>query len=363
MNRAGPEVAENAGARPARGPARELIVAVLGGGESGEREVSLASARGVMAALGTTRSHSGCSIAVTDVRFVQLESKGVWRVGELETDACGALGALVDVDVFFICLHGGAGEDGTLQGLLASTGRRHTGSGVQASALCMDKLALRGLAREEGLRVAAGACIDAASWRADRGAALSRCAALSDSGWVIKPRRGGSSVDTALVDDAAALDAAVERVLAGGDDALIEQRIAGVELSCGVLESPEGVARALPPIEIQPDAGRFFDYQQKYSSAGARELCPPVSVDAASIERVQELAQRIHSAAGCRGYSRADFIVPRSSAGFEEPVLLEVNTLPGLTERSLLPQEAAAVGMGYGELCLRILEVASGPQP
>lgn len=353
---------DDAARTSAHGAQHELRVAVLGGGESGEREVSLASARAVFAALSAQRSHPRCSVAVGELRLVQLEPRGVWRLGEQVTDAIGALGALADIEVFFLCLHGGAGEDGTLQGLLASAGRRHTGSGVQASALCMDKLALRGLAREQGLRVAAGACIDARSWSADPAAALARCAALSGSGLVVKPRRGGSSVDTALIDAPAAAGAAIERVLAGGDDALVEERIGGVELSCGVLQSRGGDAHALPPIEIQPDAGRFFDYEQKYSAAGARELCPPVSVDTRSIERVRALALRIHRAAGCRGYSRSDFIVPRAADGFGEPVLLEVNTLPGLTERSLLPQEAAAVGIGYGELCLRILENAVDPQ-
>ncbi len=343
---------------PSHGAPRELVVAVLGGGESGEREVSLASARGVLAALSSARTYPGCSIVVREARFVQLEAGGRWRVGECETDATEALRMLDDVDVFFLCLHGGAGEDGTLQGLFAAARRRHTGSGVQASALCMDKLALRGLAREQGLRVAAGACIDLASWKSDAIASLAQCVALSSSGWVVKPRCGGSSVDTALVEEPSGLRAAIERVLSSGDDALVEERIAGVELSCGVLETRERVAQALPPIEIQPDAGRFFDYQQKYSTAGAREICPPVNVDASAIERVQALAQRIHRAARCRGYSRSDFIVPRAAEGFGEPVLLEVNTLPGLTERSLLPQESAVTGIEYGELCLRILEAA-----
>jgi D-alanine-D-alanine ligase len=126
-----------------------------------------------------------------------------------------------------------------------------------------------------------------------------------------------------------------------------------------VLEDEQGELRALTPIEIQPRDGRFFDYEQKYSAEGAREVCPPVSVDARTLGRVRSLAARIHRLAGCSGYSRADFIVPRLGPGFGEPVLLEVNTLPGLTERSLLPQEAAVDGIDYAQLCLRILAAAT----
>jgi D-alanine-D-alanine ligase len=350
-------------------PPREVRVAALGGGASGEREVSLATARGVRGAL-SEASLGGADfdeLRVLDVRAIELERDGRWSFDGRTLDAAAALDVLRDVDVFFLCLHGGAGEDGTIQGLLAAGGRRHTGSGVRASALCMDKLALRGLAREIHLRVAPGICLGARDWRADRAAEFARVLSISRSGWVVKPRCGGSSVNTAVVLDANALGPAIERVLEGGDEALVEARIDGVEVSCGVLEESAG-ARALQPIEIQPRQGQFFDYEQKYSAQGAREVCPAENLDARSIRRVQALAERIHRAAGCSGYSRTDFIVPRttSSSGetrLGEPVLLEVNTLPGLTERSLLPQEAAAEGIGYRELCLRILAAAlrAGP--
>lgn len=339
-----------------------LRVAVLGGGCSGERDVSLASARGVHAALAQLCVSDGAERSLREVRSVEIELDGRWRVGERSFDALEALRELHEVDVFFVCLHGGVGEDGTIQGMLAAAGRRHTGSGVRASALCMDKLALRGVAREQGLRVAPGVCLSARAWRAAPEAELARLSSVSRSGWVVKPRCGGSSVNTAVVREQRALEQALVRVLEDGDDALIEARIDGVELSCGVLQGADGEARALLPIEIQPRAGEFFDYEQKYSSDGAREICPPISLDAPSIARVRALAERIHRAAQCRGYSRADFIVPRvgqaPDSKWGEPVLLEVNTLPGLTERSLLPQEAAAEGIGYTELCLRILDAA-----
>jgi D-alanine-D-alanine ligase len=383
MNELEAAVPSSAGSGAGTPSLRDLRVAVIGGGASGEREVSLATARGVRGALNealndatkapaTERANEAAApttlefaaLRVLDVLAIELEVDGRWSFNGRTLDAAAALDALRDVDVFFLCLHGGAGEDGTLQGLLSASGRRHTGSGVRASALCMDKLALRGLARECGMRVAPGVCLSARGWRSERPAEFARALSISRSGWVVKPRCGGSSVDTAIVRDASALSPAIERVLAGGDDALVEARVEGVELSCGVLDGPAG-SRALPPIEIQPRDGQFFDYEQKYSTQGAREVCPPENVDARSFRRVQALAERIHRSAGCRGYSRTDFIVPRSESNagetwFGEPVLLEVNTLPGLTERSLLPQEAASVGIGYRELCLRILAAALG---
>jgi len=322
-------------------------IAVLGGGASGEREVSLATARGIRMALGA--SHSVVAVEVT--------VEGLWKTESFSLPPERALLELSDVDAFFIALHGGAGEDGTLQGFLELAGRRYTGSGVRASALCMDKLATRGLARSVDVRVAPGMCISARAWRSDRARTLAAASALSADGWVVKPRCGGSSVNTSIFTESSLLPEAIERVLADGDDALVEARIEGVELSCGVLEDPDGAPRALPPIEIQPAKGRFFDYEQKYSSSGAREVCPPTSVDASVQSRVRELAERMHAAAGCRGYSRIDFIAPSEEVG-GEPCLLEINTLPGMTERSLLPQEAAVIGIGYDELCRRILASA-----
>jgi D-alanine-D-alanine ligase len=176
---------------------------------------------------------------------------------------------------------------------------------------------------------------------------------------VAKPRSGGSSVATSIVGEPAEFEAALRQVFATGDDALVEGRIRGVELSCGVLGNRGAQLRALQPIEIRPRAGKFFDYEQKYSSDGALELCPPLGLEPAMIERVRVAAVAIHGAAGCDGYSRTDFIVPQAELSSEdEPVLLEVNTLPGLTARSLLPQEAAVDGLDYRSLCLLLLELA-----
>jgi D-alanine-D-alanine ligase len=333
-------------------------VVVLAGGVSGEREVSLLSGAEIARALSVDDGRGPAR-----ARLVEIDERGRWKV---EGQACGApegLARLGRVDVFLLALHGGAGEDGTLQGFLETAGARYTGSGVAASALCMDKLALRALARDSGLSVARGLCLSRADVLRDARGALRTAAAFGGGGWFVKPRSGGSSVATFRVEAGGDLAAAALEVARTGDDVLVEEVLLGVECSCGVLERPGREPLALPAVEIVPAAGRFFDYQQKYASDGAREVCPPVALDAQAHARVQADALSIFRVAGCRGYARVDFIV--TAAG--EPVLLEVNTLPGFTARSLLPLEAAAVGVDYRSLCLWILAVAlarpRGQQP
>ena len=126
-----------------------------------------------------------------------------------------------------------------------------------------------------------------------------------------------------------------------------------------VLGEPDGGVRALTPVEIVPKAGRFFDYEEKYSAGGATEHCPPKSLDDATCAILRELGERAHEAAGCEGYSRVDFIVPQLEDGRQgPPVALEINTLPGMTSRSLLPMSAAHAGLSFRALCLRLLELA-----
>jgi D-alanine-D-alanine ligase len=333
----------------AAGRLARATVAVLSGGGSGERQVSLDSGREIERAL-AARDGRGPAHVVP----IEIDARGQWRVVEEWLSAPAALARLADVDVFFLALHGGAGEDGTLQGLLESAGRPYTGSGVRASAVCMDKLATRGIAAACGVSTSPAICFTPQGYARDAEMWLARAARLSPDALVVKPRCGGSSVLTAIVAAGENLRPAVEQVIASGDDCLIEACTRGIECSCGVLGNRGEPARALPPIEIRPAAGRFFDYQQKYSSDGAREVCPAESLDAASMQRVQSAALALYEATGCDGYARIDFIV---SAG-GEPIVLEVNTLPGFTSRSLLPQEAAAIGMDYRSLCLWVLEAA-----
>jgi D-alanine-D-alanine ligase len=286
---------------------------------------------------------------------IEIESSGAWN---LEGERCApatAVAMLPESTIYFIGLHGGEGENGAVQGFLETCARRFTGSGVGASALCMDKHATRLVGADAGLLVAPAQIVDAAAWAERKGEILARAIALSSDGWAVKPNGGGSSVATSIVDRAEDLGPAIDRALATGDRALIERRILGTEATCGVLGDAGGELRALTPVEIVPKAGRFFDWEEKYSAGGAVENCPPQSIDAAGCARLRALASRVHRATGCDGYSRSDFILPARGG---EPVFLEVNTLPGMTSRSLLPQAARAEGLSFRDLCLEILALA-----
>jgi D-alanine-D-alanine ligase len=327
---------------------------VLAGGRSFEREISLVSARAILGAL-AARPAPGEPPGPARCVEVAIEPDGAWRVDGERCDPAAAIATLPRETLYFLGLHGGEGENGAVQGFLETASRRYTGSGVGASALCMDKRAARLVAREGGIAVAPGTWIDAAEWNATPDAAIARAASVSGAGWAVKPNAGGSSVATTMVDRAEDLAAAIETALATGDAVLVEARIRGTEATCAVLGNANGELRALTPVEIVPRAGAYFDWQQKYAADGAEELCPPRTIGIDMQERLKALASRLHRMSGCDGYSRSDFIV---QAGGSEPVFLEVNTLPGMTDRSLLPRSARADGMSFRALCLEILALA-----
>jgi D-alanine-D-alanine ligase len=257
--------------------------------------------------------------------------------------------------VFLLALHGGEGEGGVVQGLLEAAGRAYSGAGVAASALCLDKHHTRLVLADAGLAVAPGHLVRPVAWRRDPEAELERLRGLGRAGWFVKPNRGGSSLGVTRVDQPEQLAVAIERVLAAGDAALVEARMLGVEATCGVLGNRGTALRALPPVEIRPRGTAFFDYSEKYSAAGALELCPPEGLGAATVARLQEAALLAHEVTGCDGVSRTDFIVPAEGG----PVLaLEVNTLPGMTARALVPRSAAVMGLDFPALCLELIRLA-----
>jgi D-alanine-D-alanine ligase len=222
----------------------------------------------------------------------------------------------------------------------------------------MDKDASRHILAAAGVPVADGLCIDARSWTTERERCLDRASALIAGSAYVKPNAGGSSVHTHRVSSAAELEAAIEDVLGTGDRALVEAAVHGTEATSGVLGNAAGTPVALPPVEIVPHAGRFFDYEEKYRESGATEHCPPKTLSAHTVARLGELALIAHRVTGCDGYSRTDFIVPSTEDGEGDPIALEINTLPGLTERSLFPQSMRAAGLSYRDMCLTLLELA-----
>jgi D-alanine-D-alanine ligase len=336
----------------------DLRVAVLRGGRSSEREVSLRSGETMIAALRSPAS-SDDRRGPAQVLDVECCFDGRWRLGGESASPGECIASLDPAVVFALALHGGEGENGTIQGLLDSHGRIYTGSGVAASALCMNKHVTRLVLRHAGLSVAPARIIDRREWESNRTSVIDQVARLSSQGWSVKPNCGGSSVSTFLVAEVEEAGGAIDAVLATGDRALVEQRVVGVEATCAVLGNCDGPLRAFTPVEIVPHPGRFFDYHEKYSASGAEEHCPPRGISAGSCERIRELSCRAHRAAGCDGYSRIDYIVPRTTNGGEgEPVVLEINTLPGMTSRSLMPKAAVTDGLSLRDLLLEILGLA-----
>jgi len=325
-------------ANRARDEVARATIAVLCGGRSSEREISLKSGEAVLAAL-RDRESSGDARGPARCLRIEIDGSGAWIVDGERRSAPEAIARLPEDTIYFLGLHGGEGENGAVQGMLETCLRRYTGSGVAASALCMDKHATRLVLDEVDLAVAPAKLLDRAGWEGERAQHLRDILALSDDGWVVKPNTGGSSVATSVVLRQQDLPAAIERALATGDRALVERRILGTEATCAVLGNAAGAVEALVPVEILPHAGRFFDWEEKYSASGAEENCPPRTLSPDVCKRLRELAVRAHRAAGCDGYSRTDFIVGEGG----EPVVLEINTLPGLTPRSLVPKAAAEV--------------------
>lgn len=242
-------------------------------------------------------------------------------------------------DIVFLGLHGQDGEDGRIQAMFDLMGIRYTGGGYLASGIGMDKSMTK--------RVMDSAGIPNAKWQlldytvAD----VDRLAEELPMPCVVKSTIGGSSLGVFLPEDRAALRDALVQVLSYGGRVLVEERLYGRELTVGVLGD-----RALPAVEILP-AEKEFDYIAKYQAGGARELCP-APITAEQQEKVGQLALKLHRTLGLEVYSRTDFILDADGNAW----CLEINSLPGMTAASLLPKEAAAIGMSYQQLCEEIVQ-------
>lgn len=304
-----------------------------------EKALALRESRPRPAAL----AHEGLSLAMRDQ---------VRRAEARAESASLALASQGDdgIDVAFLALHGRYGEDGTMQGFLELTGTPYTGSGVLGSALAMDKVMAKRVLAAEGIPVPKGVHIRRADLAREGSTAIARANMLLPA--VIKPSKQGSSVGMSLVDSPGAMEEAVRVALEHDDEALVEERIPGTEITVGVLEvvGSEEI-EALPVVEIVPKR-EFFDYLAKYDPEQCDEICPArITQEATQIAQI--LAVRAHRSLACRGYSRTDMIL-----GPAGPVVLEVNTLPGMTINSLLPKAAAAAGIPFGELLHRIVSLA-----
>ena len=256
-------------------------------------------------------------------------------------------------DCVFIALHGPFGEDGRMQGLLDMLGILYTGSGCAASALAIDKVRSKVIAKQAGIGVADEVVLTLHEWNQDPDAITALVEKTIGFPCVVKSPVQGSSLGMAIPQTQEEFRAAIEEVFGFGYSLMVEKYIEGLEVTCGVLDLDEETAAvALPVTEIHPVKGKFFDYHAKYTPQAAEEITP-AKIEDSLRDRIQEMSVCAHEAIGCRGFSRSDMIISG-----DDIVWLEINTIPGLTETSLLPQAAEAAGISFSELVGKLVESA-----
>ncbi len=347
-----------------------MNIAVLMGGRTPEHEVSVSTGTMVVDAIDKAKYR---------VKPIQITREGQWRIpggfisdtttpserqltlGFMDDDALmpldmgGAITRIIEaqIDVVFLAMHGAFGEDGCVQGLLECLDIPYTGSGVAASAIAMDKVLTKDVLAMHGLDVPEHILLDAFQWRFKRKECVARVEREMGFPCVVKTRRAGSSIGVAIVHSAAEFNHACDEIVAYDDDFFVEEMLAGKEVTCSVLGNGPGKRpTALPVTEIIPKQGEFFDYRSKYELGGADEITPARIGDHMT-GLVQQAAVRTHEIIGCGGMSRTDMILRDG-----RPFVLETNTIPGMTQTSLLPQAARAAGISFPELIDHIIRVA-----
>jgi len=327
-----------------------LNVAVLMGGKSEEREVSLSTGRMILGALNPDKYNA---LAVDAARF----GMGSPEIGRCRSSAASGEmlpldyilrpdGSQPKPDVVIIALHGKFGEDGTVQGLLELLGIPYVGSGVLASALALDKIMTRKMLEHEGIPIPKGIAIRRPF---DMHSLSRRIGRELGYPVVVKPNQQGSTIGLSIVRTASDLPSALDLAFSYDDDVLLEEFIEGTEITAAVIGNDE--PQILPLIEIVPEGG-FYDYYSKYTP-GATEEIVPARIPKHLYRRAEELGLACHKALGCRGMSRTDMMVRG-----DDIYVIELNTIPGMTPTSLLPRAAQAAGIEFPELLDRLIGYA-----
>ncbi len=307
---------------------KKMKVLIVGGGLSSEHEVSLRTSRMIVKNLDAVKYNA---------HIVVIGKDGKWKFGKEKPVGIGEAITKISrarFDFAFIALHGIFGEDGRIQALFEWLGLPYGGAGVLSSALAMDK------EMTNVVYAAIGLCVPPYG--------VMRKGDAGPSGIslpvVVKPVDGGSSVGVSIVRAKKEMSTALKKAFKECSRVMVQKYIKGTEITCGIVEDKEGNPFALPPTEIVPQTAMFFDYHAKYATGGSLEITPARIPDA-QIKEIQKLAARAHGALGCRGMSRSDFIL--NGGKF---YILETNTIPGMTEASLLPKAAAAAGIPFPKL-------------
>ncbi len=306
-----------------------MRIAVLYGGVSGEREVSLSTGKGVVNAL-QKKHHEVIEIDFNPNRLDELID--------------------LDVDLVFIGLHGKYGEDGRIQGFLDMLGIPYVGSNVLASALAMDKAKAKQIFANYNIPVANSLSFQITT-ETNMDQIIEQIKNTFNTPFVIKPNREGSTLGLTVVNNENEIKDALEKAIACDDVILVEEFIDGMEITVPVLGKP-GSEEALPIIEIIPK-NELYDYESKYTPGGSEHIVP-ARIDSETTKKIQAYAVSAHQALGCKTYSRVDFILTKENI----PVILEVNTLPGMTPTSLFPDAAKAIGMTYDDLIEKLVELS-----
>lgn len=306
---------------------KQKKIAVLMGGRSGEREVSLRSGKRVLDSLGS-RGFKAISLDADDKLIENLKKN--------------------KIEIAYIMLHGKFGEDGTVQGLLEHLGIPYTGSKILASALAMNKVASKRIFQATGIPTPQYLPIDGNGVIKDQCEKIRR---IFPFPLVVKPTSEGSSLGVSIVKEEKDLEKVVSETVKKFKDVFIEEFIKGKEVTVGILGRGDDLA-ALPILELKPKS-EFYDFKAKYSKGGT-EFILPAKLPDGLYKYTQEIALRAHRSLGCYGVSRVDIIV----SGNHTPYVHEVNTIPGMTDASDLPAEAQCAGISFDELVEKILESA-----
>ncbi len=310
------------------------VIAILMGGPSREREVSLNSGRAVLKAIDRGKY---------EVLEIELTQDKQWMFGDETLDQAEALERLKSQNAtVFIALHGSFGEDGTLQAIFDEHQIAYTGSNAATSRTAMDKLASNKAYTAHKLTIPKTVAYKKADGVADQ---VLHSFSLPV---IVKPVAEGSSFGVSLVKQTQELPEALQQAFDCGDEIMVQDYIKGRELSCGVLEV-NGKLTALPPTEVIPTVAEFFTYEAKYTAGGSKEITP-AQFSSDITDKIAEMAVVAHAALGCKTYSRTDMIVKG-----DQVYVIETNTLPGMTEFSILPQQAQAAGISFTELVDHII--------
>ncbi|MBI1745136.1 MAG: D-alanine--D-alanine ligase [Acidobacteria bacterium] len=344
----------------------KLNLALIFGGRSAERDISVSTATQIASHLDAGKYRVVPIEILQDGRWTtsspavrSLMAQSPKLIGDVK-QASANLIPFVDnhlcnlpavrrrrLDVAFLALHGPFGEDGTIQGMMEMLGIRYTCSGVLASALAMDKFRTLQMVEQAGIRVPEHLLITAAQRRL----AVRIVKRRLGFPCVVKPLRLGSSVGVSIVQNDSELDVAIAAALSFGPAVLVERYISGREITAAVLGNDAPMA--LPLIEIQPKVSHFFDYKAKYEIGGSNEICP-APIAGSLTKTIQRQAVGVHLLLGCRGITRSDFMVDRRG----KPYFLEINTIPGMTQTSLVPQAARQANISFSKLLDTLLDLA-----